>query len=113
MDGLAVTAAHNGESGVREALSGAFEIVILDVMLPVLDGRKVLRRIRLHSQIPVIMLRQRWKNNWTALIAPAAFAQRCSILLKTISSDAAFRQMRAAFTMLLLISGLFLFRAVR
>jgi hypothetical protein len=57
------------------------------------------------------MLSQRWKNIWTALIPPA-FAQRCSILLKTISSDAAFRQMRAAFTMLLLISGLFLFRAV-
>ena len=44
MDGLAVTAAHDGESGVRKALSGAFEIVILNVMLPVLDGRKVLRR---------------------------------------------------------------------
>jgi DNA-binding response OmpR family regulator len=59
MDSLAVTAAHDGESGVREALSEAFEIVILDVMRPVLDGRKVLRRIRLHSQIPVIMLTAR------------------------------------------------------
>jgi len=59
MDGFAVTAVHDGESGFREALSGAFEIVILDIMLPALDGRKVLRRIRLHSQIPVIMLTAR------------------------------------------------------
>jgi len=59
MDSLAVTAAHDGEYGVREALSEAFEIVILDVMRPVLDGRKVLRRIRLHSQIPAIMLTAR------------------------------------------------------
>ena len=79
MDGLAVTAAYNGESGVREVLSSPFEIVILDIMLPVLDGRKVLRRIRLHSQRPVIMLSQRWKNIWRALIASPAFAQRCSI----------------------------------
>ena len=81
-------------------------------MLPVLDGRNFLRRVLLHSQIPVIMLSQRWKNIWRALIAPPAFAQRCPILLKTISWDAAFRQMRAAFTMRIVISGLFLFRAV-
>jgi DNA-binding response OmpR family regulator len=59
MDGFAVTAADDGESGVREALSGNFAIVILDIMLPILDGRKVLRRIRLRSQVPVIMLTAR------------------------------------------------------
>jgi CheY-like chemotaxis protein len=55
----AVTAVHDGEFAVRQALSGTFEIVVLDVMLPALDGRKVLRRIRFHSQIPVIMLTAR------------------------------------------------------
>jgi Response regulator receiver domain len=40
MDGLAVTAAHDGEAGVREAPSCAFEIVILDVMLPVSTAAK-------------------------------------------------------------------------
>ena len=59
MDGFAVTPVHDGESGIREALKEAFELVILDVMLPGGNGRKVLRRIRLTSQVPVIMLTAR------------------------------------------------------
>jgi DNA-binding response OmpR family regulator len=59
MDGLHLTAVHDGEAGVREALSNSHSIVILDVMLPLLDGRKVLRRIRMHSRVPVIMLTAR------------------------------------------------------
>src|SRR5258708_748702 len=59
MDGFSVKAVHDGDSGVRHALEGEYEIVILDVMLPSGDGRKVLRRIRLTSQVPVIMLTAR------------------------------------------------------
>lgn len=59
MEGFSVTAAHDADSGVREALEGEYELVILDVMLPGGDGRKVLRRIRLTSQVPVIMLTAR------------------------------------------------------
>jgi len=59
MDGFRVKAVHDGDSGARLALEGAYEIVILDVMLPGGDGRKVLRRIRLTSQVPVIMLTAR------------------------------------------------------
>ena len=59
MDGFSVTAVHDGDSGVRHALKGVYELVILDVMLPGADGRKVLRRIRLTSQVPVIMLTAR------------------------------------------------------
>jgi len=59
MDGFAVVAVHDAESGVRRALDGEFELVILDVMLPGGNGRKVLRRIRLTSQVPVIMLTAR------------------------------------------------------
>jgi two-component system response regulator CpxR len=59
MDGFSVKAVHDGESGVRHALKGEDELVILDVMLPGEDGRKVLRRIRLTSQVPVIMLTAR------------------------------------------------------
>lgn len=59
MDGFSVKAVHDGESGVRQALKGEHELVILDVMLPGGDGRKVLRRIRLTSQVPVIMLTAR------------------------------------------------------
>jgi DNA-binding response OmpR family regulator len=59
MDGFNVKAVHDGESGVLHALEGQYEIVILDVMLPGGDGRKVLRRIRLTSEVPVIMLTAR------------------------------------------------------
>ena len=59
MDGFHVKAVHDADSGVREALEGEYELVILDVMLPGGDGRKVLRRFRLTSQVPVIMLTAR------------------------------------------------------
>jgi DNA-binding response OmpR family regulator len=59
MDGFGVKAVHDGEAGIQHALKGEYELVILDVMLPGGDGRKVLRRIRLVSQVPVIMLTAR------------------------------------------------------
>jgi len=59
MDGFSVTAIHDADSGVRHALEPDYQLVILDVMLPGGDGRKVLRRIRLTSQVPVIMLTAR------------------------------------------------------
>jgi len=61
MDGFELTAVHDAESGVEEALSQGknYALIILDVMLPGGDGRKVLRRIRVSSQVPVIMLTAR------------------------------------------------------
>lgn len=59
MDGFDVKAVHDGDSGARYALKGEYDLVILDVMLAGGDGRKVLRRIRLTSQVPVIMLTAR------------------------------------------------------
>lgn len=55
-EGFSVTALHDGESGARAALSGDYEAVILDVMMPRLTGTEVLRRIRAASRVPVLML---------------------------------------------------------
>lgn len=55
-EGFAVTSAGNGEEGADLALSGHFAAVILDIMLPRINGIEVLRRIRQRSQVPVIML---------------------------------------------------------
>jgi two-component system OmpR family response regulator len=55
-EGFEVTTAHDGESGVQEALSERYAIVILDVMLPRLSGVEALRRIRARSRMPVLML---------------------------------------------------------
>lgn len=46
----------DGREGLNKALSGDFDLVILDVMLPALNGIEVLRRLRQKSAIPVIML---------------------------------------------------------
>jgi two-component system, OmpR family, response regulator len=55
-EGIKTTAAFNGPDGVNAALSGQYDAVILDVMLPGMDGNEVLRRIRQASAVPVIML---------------------------------------------------------
>jgi DNA-binding response OmpR family regulator len=57
--GFEATAAHTGPAGVEQATSGNYDVVILDVMLPGLDGFEVLKRIRQHSQVPVLMLTAR------------------------------------------------------
>ncbi len=59
MDGFDVTAVHDAASGAQRALSEKFELAILDVMLPGGDGRKILKRIRMQSRMPVIMLTAR------------------------------------------------------
>ncbi|WP_051307177.1 response regulator [Desulfomicrobium escambiense] len=56
MEGLPLRAVHNGEAGVLMALSGSFDLVILDVMMPGMSGTEALRRIRLQSMVPVLML---------------------------------------------------------
>jgi len=55
-EGFDATTAHDGETGVEEALSGRYAIVVLDVMLPRLSGVEALRRIRTQSRVPVLML---------------------------------------------------------
>ena len=51
--------AFDGRKGLELALSGAFDLVLLDIMLPQLSGMEVLRRLRRESQVPVIMLTAR------------------------------------------------------
>lgn len=58
-EGFDVVAVHDGESGVTEALSGAYQLMVLDVMMPRMSGVDALRRIRAESAIPVIMLTAR------------------------------------------------------
>jgi two-component system, OmpR family, response regulator CpxR len=55
--------AYNGGEGLREALTNAYDVVLLDVMMPVFDGFEVLRRVRLESDVPVIMLTARTESS--------------------------------------------------
>jgi DNA-binding response OmpR family regulator len=54
--GYETTSVHTGNEGLEEALRGEYAAVILDYMLPGLDGFEVLRRLRLQSAVPVLML---------------------------------------------------------
>jgi DNA-binding response OmpR family regulator len=54
--GYEVSSAHSGPEGLRRAIQERFSAVILDVMLPGMNGFDVLRELRRHSDIPVLML---------------------------------------------------------
>lgn len=58
-EGYEVIKANNGRTGLEIAEKGEVDLVILDVMLPEINGLEVLRRIRKVSDIPVIMLTAR------------------------------------------------------
>ncbi len=54
--GYEVSTAHTGTEGLEKVLQGDFSAVILDVMLPGMDGFEVLKNIRHKSNVPVLML---------------------------------------------------------
>jgi two-component system response regulator CpxR len=58
-EGYAVESVHDGDTAPERATGGAFDLVVLDVMLPGRNGFEVLRKIRETSEVPVIMLTAR------------------------------------------------------
>ena len=57
--GIRLEAVHDGRRGLSRALSGGHDLLLLDVMMPGLDGFELLRLIRRQSRVPVIMLTAR------------------------------------------------------
>src|ERR1039457_490992 len=60
--GFEVITENSGDGGLRSALGGGFAMVLLDVMLPGLDGFEVLRRLRATSQVSVLLLTARGED---------------------------------------------------
>jgi Response regulators consisting of a CheY-like receiver domain and a winged-helix DNA-binding domain len=58
-DSFEVKITDNGESGLREALGGTYDLILLDLMLPKTDGFTVCRRIRENKDTPVLMVSAR------------------------------------------------------
>ncbi|MGH9880294.1 MAG: response regulator transcription factor [Pyrinomonadaceae bacterium] len=58
-DGYKVEGVYDGAAGVKRALSGEHALAVLDYMLPGMNGFEVLRRIRAHSRLPIVMLSAR------------------------------------------------------
>lgn len=59
LDGYDFTAAHDGKQGLALAQSGNFELILLDIMLPGMDGLSVLKELRSGRYCPVLMLTAR------------------------------------------------------
>jgi CheY-like chemotaxis protein len=62
-NGHRVTAVHNGREGLARALEGQYDLVILDVMLPQINGFTLLHQIRRQSAVPVIAEESRDTNS--------------------------------------------------
>lgn len=58
-DGFMVTTAFNGEEGVDRFLKDTFDLVLLDIMMPKLDGMEVMRIIRERSSVPILIMSAR------------------------------------------------------
>ncbi len=54
--GIRIKAVHDGQRGLAEALEGAYDLILLDVVLPGLDGFELLRQVRRRSLVPIIIL---------------------------------------------------------
>lgn len=62
VEGFEVKAVHDGETGLKQASQGDYDMAILDVMLPKMNGFDVLRELRKISKIPVLMLTARGED---------------------------------------------------
>ena len=61
-EGFTVACEHEGNRGLAKALEPGVDLVVLDVMLPGIDGFEILRRLRSQSKVPVIMLTARGED---------------------------------------------------
>jgi len=61
-EGYTVDCQHEGNAGLGSALQTGVDLVVLDVMLPGIDGFEILRRLRQQSKVPVIMLTARGED---------------------------------------------------
>lgn len=58
-EGFKLDCAFNGRDGLARALKGSYDLIVLDVMLPMIDGFTVLQQLRRRTEVPVIMLTAR------------------------------------------------------
>src|SRR5260370_32415293 len=61
-EGYSVQCVNEGHEGLEQAKQGGYDLIILDVMLPGLDGFEVLKRLRTESRVPVVMLTARGQD---------------------------------------------------
>jgi len=63
LNGFELEALYDGSKGLARAFEGTFDLIILDVMLPGIDGFEILRQVRRRSAVPIIMLTARTEQH--------------------------------------------------
>ena len=76
-EGFAVDCAHEGHSALAQAQEGGYDLIVLDVMLPGMDGFEILKRLRVSSRVPVLMLTARGEDV-DRIVGPGAGGRRLS-----------------------------------
>ena len=61
-EGLRVIQVFDGKAAVEHALANAYDLIVLDVMMPEMDGFEALRAIRAHTATPILMLTARGED---------------------------------------------------
>jgi two-component system, OmpR family, response regulator CpxR len=61
-EGFTLECEHDGKRGLEKAVHGSYDVVLLDVMLPSMDGFEILRSLRKQSKTPVLMLTARGED---------------------------------------------------
>ena len=71
-DDMEVDCAYDGEEGLRMAKEKAYDIILLDLMLPKMDGLEVCQQVREFSDVPIVMLTAKemtWTRSWDSSTA--------------------------------------------
>ena len=64
-DGMQTDAAYDGEEALEKIETGEFDLILLDMMLPKMDGMEVCRQVRSFSEVPIVFLRVMiWIRSW-------------------------------------------------
>ena len=58
-EGFQTYSVADGKMGLDESLTGKYDLIILDIMLPIMNGMEICRRIRQSLDVPIIMLTAR------------------------------------------------------
>jgi two-component system response regulator CpxR len=85
--GIRLTAIPDGRRGLAEAFDRAYDLILLDVMLPGLDGFELLRQVRRRSHVPIIMLRRSGRFTSPGLTSLEVNGVRLSPSTREVWSD--------------------------
>ena len=69
--------AYDGETGLAEAIGGGYDLILLDIMLPKMNGFEVCEKIRLVSQVPIIFVTAREEEKDKILGLDTGAARSC------------------------------------